>query len=57
MVTRGKPKLNVTIDQEAIDWIAAKVADHTFASMSHGVEYCVFRCMREESEGGQPKEK
>lgn len=49
--SENKPRVNVTIDKEVYDWLLAKVEDHTFANISHGVEYCLFK---EKNKGEKP---
>ena len=38
-----KKKIAISIDQGIYDWLKAEVdsEDHTFASMSHAIEYCI----------------
>ena len=52
MASRKKPKLTITVDQEAIDWIQARVGlGKRFASISHGFETGVAELMKAENRG------
>jgi len=48
---QNKERLGVTVDREVFEWLQSKVADKTFATLSHGVEYCLFQEMKRQ--GGQ----
>jgi Arc/MetJ-type ribon-helix-helix transcriptional regulator len=38
-----KKKIAISIDQELYDWLKNEVdsEEHTFASISHAIEYCI----------------
>ena len=46
-----RQQISVTLSPETIEYLKSKVADMTFANISHGVDLCVKRF--KESEEGQ----
>lgn len=36
-----KPRVNVTVNQDLIDWMDLQIDDHVFANRSHAVEACL----------------
>lgn len=45
-------KTSITLDVEILEWLDRKVADKTFASRSHGIEFCIQRCMEADKRRG-----
>jgi hypothetical protein len=49
-----KIRLNVTVNPEEYEWLMSKVEDQTFANLSHGVQFCLFRAKAAEEKGLRP---
>jgi len=46
-----KVSLTVSLPQDAIDFLKAKVENREFASMAHGVEVCILRYKESQEKG------
>ena len=51
-----KPYTTVSLDPELFEFLESKVKDRTFASISHGVNFCVAKYM-EYLESERPRER
>jgi Arc/MetJ-type ribon-helix-helix transcriptional regulator len=54
---RNKVKLSIALSEEQLRWLDERVEKQIFADRTHGVAYCIRRCMDEEKEGrrGEPR--
>jgi metal-responsive CopG/Arc/MetJ family transcriptional regulator len=40
-MVRHKAVLTISVDPKLVEWLDKKIRDKTFASRSHGVEFCL----------------
>jgi Arc/MetJ-type ribon-helix-helix transcriptional regulator len=44
----GKKKTSISVDETLLKWISEKINEKKFASVSHAVEYALFKLKTEE---------
>ena len=52
---KKKRKTSVTLDKTVLDWIAVQIEKRRFRSVSHAVEYAIYKLMESERENTQKK--
>ncbi len=46
-----KKQTTVTLDDEVLNFLQQQIKEKRFSSVSHGVNYAVYRLMKEENKG------
>jgi len=41
-----RKKISITVPSELVGWLDSKIADRTFATLSHAIEVCVLEAQK-----------